>query len=192
MEEAVNTGQQLQADIDIQNGCLEELTERNRTLQARAGDERQFQFSLFTFLNPRLFEFLKEKQKEELEHAVTLEEDLEREKLELATIVADEEKNLCTEVKNHPRFTALVSTHCSVSENSGPRYDRICSNFKIYFQQNSAFCRAIITDLPKVKIDLESAAIYSSYPNYNFKSEMEHVASELRRTHTNLQKINDG
>ena len=49
-----------------------------------------------------------------------------------------------------------------------------------------------MTDLPKVKIELESAAIYSSYPNYNFKSEMEHVASELRRTHTNLQKINDG
>jgi len=48
-----------------------------------------------------------------------------------------------------------------------------------------------MTDLPKVKIELESAAIYSSYPNYNFKSEMEHVASELRRTHTNLQKIND-
>ncbi len=60
------------------------------------------------------------------------------------------------------------------------------------FQENSDFCKAIMTDLPKIKIDLESAAIYCSYPNYDFKNEMEHVASELRRTHTNLQKINDG
>ena len=63
MEEAVNTGQQLQADIDIQNGCLEELTERNRTLQARAGDERQFQISLFTFLNPLLIRIPERKTK---------------------------------------------------------------------------------------------------------------------------------
>ena len=49
-----------------------------------------------------------------------------------------------------------------------------------------------MTDLPKIKIALESAVIYRSYPNYDFKSEMEHVASELRRTQTNLQKINDG
>jgi len=48
-----------------------------------------------------------------------------------------------------------------------------------------------MTDLPKIKIALESAVIYRSYPNYDFKSEMEHVASELRRTQTNLQKIND-
>jgi len=47
MEEAVSTGQRLQADIDIQNGCLEELNERNRTLQARAGDERAFLFPVF-------------------------------------------------------------------------------------------------------------------------------------------------
>ena len=41
-------------------------------------------------------------------------------------------------------------------------------------------------------MDLDSAAIYHSYPNYNFKSELERMARELRVLHANLQKINDG
>ncbi len=100
MEEAVSTGQRLKADIDIQNECLEELNERNRTLQARAGDERAFLFPVFfDFKIPCLFEFLKEKQKEELDHEVTVEKDLERAKRELASIVGDEGKSFCTEVR---------------------------------------------------------------------------------------------
>jgi len=61
--------------------------------------EHFYSLFFFDFKIPCLFEFLKEKRKEEFDHEVNVEKDLERAKLELASIVGDEGKNFCTEVR---------------------------------------------------------------------------------------------
>ena len=57
--------------------------------------------------------------------------------------------------------------------------------------KNSDFCAALST-MPSIKRKLETASVYRSYPNFDFKGELEKVASELRSMHKKLHLINNG